>query len=206
MNSLEITTWETPCTENYPLTERGEASLEITYYEPGMYHMEGIKGYDYYWTDFDLPVICLKIDNEVWMVDDPLHWYAMGSYMEAAKPGHLLCAGLGLGLMLWHAVRMDKFLQITVVEQNEDVAELVWPLIPNDKRFNLIIGDYYNYAPAVAPDCILWDLAVGDMHDAQVKASIDRGIIITELMFPGVPGMVFGVRHKQHGFYIIGDG
>lgn len=206
MTTLNITTWETPCTKHYPLqVSNGSASLELDYYAPGLYRMEGIKGYDQYWTDQGIPVTCLLIEDKVWMVDDPLHWYAMGAYMEAAKPGHLLCAGLGLGLMLWHAKRMDKFTKITVVERNEDVAGLVWPLLPHDERFELVIDDYYDYHAASLPDCILWDLAVGESKDNQVRADIDRGIIMTQVLYPGVPGMVFGVRHKQNGFYVIGE-
>lgn len=80
-----------------------------------------------------------------WMVDDPPHWRAMEIYAEQSE-GDVLCAGLGLGLILHALAKNDKVSSITCVELNSDVIELMSPHINKlRKSVNIISEDFYDY-------------------------------------------------------------
>ena len=157
---LVIDEWSTPASQ-YPLKKVGTARISRFTYNPGFYRMEGIDGYMFFQVTMPIQITNLKIGRKVHMVDDPLHWYAMREYVQNASPGHLLCAGLGLGLMVWWALEREDITRLTVVEINPDVIALVSPLLPKDDRLEIVCADYYEYRPDSEPDCILWDLAVG---------------------------------------------
>jgi hypothetical protein len=176
--------------------------------EPGYYQMCGVRapggeGHDYYRAVKSLRVTNLTIGGEVWMVDDPLHWYGT---LEAAATyeGHVLCAGLGLGLIV-HALRANpKVTKITVVERSLDVIELVWPhLAPNGrpddgKLLTVWRGDWWEVRPGVLADLVgpvdgvFFDLLVGhgpDLVGEAIYATKDA-----RKRWPGVPCRVFGMN------------
>lgn len=204
--TLHLSEWRTPCT-SYPLAVRGKAEVRRCKYEKGLYPMERINGYEYYQVHDPIPVTELFIRNSCWMVDDPLHWRAMTWYLEEARAGQLLCAGLGLGLMLWLAHVMPKFERVTVIEASEDVLQLILPLLPEDDRFVFINGDFesvqlHNHLH-LTPDCILWDLASGSKPETLFQ--LTRGIAQTSSIYPDTPTMYFGLRSKTGSAYATLD-
>jgi len=193
-NVLEISEWAPP-TAGYPIATRGSAEIRHAKYSKGFYPMEGIDGYTYYHVTKRIAVTNLFIKNSVWMVDDPLHWHAMRWYIEQAQPGALLCAGLGLGLMLWHAAADSKFTSITVVERSADVIDLIAPHLPTDPRVKIVCADFYEYSAQQQPDTILWDLAVGQAKET--RPAFLRAAAHMTYAFPGVPVMYFGFRDAR---------
>lgn len=112
------------------------------------------------------------------MVDDPPHWWAMESHAEALK-GHVLCAGLGLGLMVHALNKCEHVDHITVIERSQDVIDLISPLVPHEK-LTIINEDFFQLSPdAIAPvDGVLFDLFVGNGHDFTAEAiGVTRGIL-----------------------------
>ena len=109
MRTKELAGWQTPAT-SYPRTQLGAARITDMKYR-GMYHAFGTRPlgkqerYDYYNVAGSIRVTGLKINGKTWMVDDPPHWW---SIQERASQyhGHVLCAGLGLGLIV-HALEAN---------------------------------------------------------------------------------------------------
>lgn len=202
---LELESWETPATR-YKRKKVGRARVVSTPYREGFYGMFGVRAadgqrYQHYEAVKPLKVTSLRIDRETVMVDDPPHWYACREY-AAGYHGHVLCAGLGLGLIV-HALKTNpKVTQITVVERNPDVIDLIWPhLAPTGRPeggplLTLWRGDWFDVQPAalaelVAPvDGIFFDLLVGESRElfgAAMYAVKDM-----RARWPGVPHQILG--------------
>ena len=163
---LTLTTWTTPASA-YPDHELGRARIKTTRYR-GTYECYGLRGHRLYEAR-NIKVKRLLIANRGWMVDDPPHWWAMEEHAQFYH-GHVLCAGLGLGLMVHTLSANPEVTRITVVEREKDVIDLVAPLVPQDK-LHVVHGDFWEYRGR-QPDGVLFDLFVGDgrqlQHDALV--------------------------------------
>lgn len=212
MKTLDVTDWRTPLTGHEARV--GRARLKKARYPRGVYRLEGTRvdgydGYEYYEAKRALQVTVLeRLDEndrwQEWMVDDPLHWYAMRQLVDALPPGRLVCAGLGLGLMLHHLqARRPDITWTKVYEIDPDVIELIYPTLPQTRTvpggranyYEIIEGDYYEWAEREAkayrpwPTTILWDLAVGGGEP--VQAAMRKAL---ETAPRGVPVYRFGVR------------
>lgn len=165
MNVLHITDWQTPATD-YPNVAVGCARLEFTRYAKGVYDCYGVGGYRFYECLRPIKVKTLKIRRKTWMVDDPAHAISMTEH-AACYQGHVVVAGLGLGLIV-HALqdnpRVDR---ITVVEIEQDVIDLVGPLLKLD-RLEIVHGDFRDWDGAA--DGIFYDLFVGNGHELRHDA------------------------------------
>ncbi len=177
-------------------------------YARGFYDMERTGGFEFYRVRrAPLPVVVLERHGSVggtdvgggwqeWMVDDPLHWYAMRERVEQVQPGRLLVAGLGLGIMLRHATRRNDLTDITVVELDPAVIDLIGVTLPADPRVTIVQGDYYAHiarlAPEDWPDAVLWDLAVGT--PTETREAFMRARIYHAVHLPGVPLHRFGLK------------
>ncbi len=196
--------WGTPYQGVRPQMICGKVRISRHQYR-GLYKMNGVLGYEYFHVPSPgIPVHALEICDDttnnqwkVWMVDDPLHWIAMGEYCKRITHGWVVCAGLGLGLMLHHLYRNRRIERITVIERNPLVIRLMKKFLPLDQRVELICQDFYEWLdqvrpfelgrapgqsfmpmaknnPPIQPDFILWDLGLGNGYDAEVK----RGFIV----------------------------
>lgn len=203
--------WRTPL-RDYAPRESGAARLVVKDQRKGYYPMEGALGFEYCRVRrAPLPVVVLeRRDSDgshalrgapagdgwaEWMVDDPLHWYAMREAVERLQPGRLLVAGLGLGIMLRHLVARRDISQIVVCELDPDVISLIKPTLPDDDRVEIIEADYYEHIASVEtepPDAILWDLAVGTRDQTRDQLAIAAAL--TRHFLPGVPLHRFGLR------------
>lgn len=141
MRVLKIKNWKTV---DYPEKRYKSASITKTVYKEGYYLMEGVDGYDLFQVLKPITVTELRINNNVVMVDDPLHWIGMQRLAEACK-GKVLIGGLGLGLILRHLKRNKNVSKIVVVEINKDVIELIKPLLPEDKRVSIYLGNVLDF-------------------------------------------------------------
>jgi hypothetical protein len=179
-NTPEIETiaqWQSPATA-YPRKRICSARIANAYYEAGVYPAHRTQGKDYFIASKRLRITVLKIDGKTWMVDDPPHWWAMIDH-AAAFEGHVLCAGLGLGLMVHALTNNPKVERITVVERSQDVIDLISPFVPPEK-LTIIHADWFEQNKATIPNVngVLFDLFVGNGHDF-----IGPGIsIATEIM------------------------
>jgi hypothetical protein len=187
--------WRSPASE-YPRAEVGRARIKTAFYTPGLYHAYGQRGYEYYEAMRRLYITTLQIDGETWMVDDPPHWWAMEDHARHYQ-GHVLCAGLGLGLIVHAMNRNPGIDRITVVERNPDVIDLVSPQLPGDK-LELVLGDFWDTSPASPHardvDGIFWDLFVWEgplptEHILGVRRRIEEA-------WPGVPTRLHGVNNE----------
>jgi hypothetical protein len=143
MKVLEIKSWKTKATD-YPASSFGSASITKTVYKKGLYLMEGVDGYELYHLKKPAVITELRINGEVVMVDDPLHWIGMQRLAEACK-SRVLIGGLGLGLILHHLASNENVSEVKVVEINSDIINLIKPLLPEDDRVEIVNDDVFKY-------------------------------------------------------------
>ena len=94
------------------------------------------------------------------MVDDYPHAQGMVEHAEHYH-GHVLCAGLGLGLIVHALHDRPEVERITVVEREPDVIALVKKYLPKGKT-RVIQDDWYSdRVGRIKPDGVFYDLLVG---------------------------------------------
>jgi len=155
---LTLDYWTTPAS-NYPRQRVGDAEIATHRCARGIYECYGVGGFALFEAIKPLSITNLKIRRRVWMVDDPPHWLAM---MEHARQyhGHVVCAGLGLGLIV-HALAQNRAVnKITVVEINPDVIRMVKPLVP---ECEVVQAHFWDWSGK--PDGVLYDLFTGKGRD-----------------------------------------
>lgn len=160
LNTASIDRWRTPASE-YPRRSLGRARVKTAWYRPGHYECYGVNGFDYWRPTRRAYVTALEIDGKTWMVDDPPHWWAMQDHARHLR-GRVLCAGLGLGLMVHALDAEEDVCEIVVVERDLDVVKLVVPQLPLGK-LRVVHGDFLETSPGKLGrvDSILFDLFVG---------------------------------------------
>lgn len=156
---IKISKWKTPATD-YPEKQVNSAKIVHGFYNYGLFHNYGVRGYKFFEVTKQIPVTSLEIREDkdkrvwwTWMVDDPPHWWSMQDYARNSI-GRVLVAGLGLGLItheLLENVTNSKVLSdvdsITVIERNKDVIDLISPLLSKaeDVKFQIINKDFYDF-------------------------------------------------------------
>lgn len=137
-------------------------------------------------------VLNLLVGNTIVMEDDPPHWSAMQEIVPLLPPGRLLVAGLGLGLICWPLLERPDIPAIDIVEIEQDVIDLVTPLLPPDPRRTVIHDNYYRLIrhPAHTYSAIYWDMANGSPWEAAEDHFVAR--VATGLAMPDVPLYRFG--------------
>lgn len=157
--TLIIDEWKTI---DYPKCDNNSAKIDIINYKKGIYLMENVKGYAFFEVENKIEVRVLKIKDKIVMVDDPLHWIGMKELAQHST-GKILVAGLGLGLIIHHLIKNKKVESIDVVEVNQDVINLVSPLLPKDKGIKIINGNFFKEPFRKREyDTIILDLWVGE--------------------------------------------
>lgn len=182
---LTLTSWRTPATD-YPDATIGKARIETVQYRRGHYQCYGLRGHQVYRIAKPIPIRGLTIEGKTWMVDDPPHWWAMEDHARFYH-GHVLVAGLGLGLICHTLAANPKVTRITVVEREKDVIELVAPCLP---AVEIEHGDFWDWN-GPQPDGVFLDLFVGNGHELlpdAIRAYVE--------MFQWFPGAIIRI----HGF------
>jgi hypothetical protein len=153
---LLLDKWETPAS-SYPLNFKNKVTLMRKTDGIGYYTMHGVNGYTYYRVANPIKMTGL-FDGKNWVFDAPPYWIAM---MKSAQymSGHVLVAGLSLGLMLYALAWNPKVKQITVYEDNKDLISVVLPhvLAPvkTSKKVKVIEKSFWEYEGNY--DCIFFD-------------------------------------------------
>tara|TARA_R100000988_G_scaffold88691_1_gene51751 strand:+ start:252 stop:800 length:549 start_codon:yes stop_codon:yes gene_type:complete len=78
--------------------------------------------------------------------------------------GDVLIGGLGLGMIHQALIDNPNVTSVTIIELEQDVADLVWEHCAKDDTFNLVIADFETWTPpagssfdTVWGDTWLWD-------------------------------------------------
>ena len=197
MNTIRLNDWETPAT-SYPRGSFGKAALKDWLWKGGdFYHAYGSsppgdgEQYDIIKVIKRLKITTLEIDGQTWMVDDPPHWWTIQRHAKDYE-GHVLVAGLGLGLIVHALSQNPKVTGITVVELEPDVISLVGPHVP---ACNIVRADWYEYEPDFKVGGVFYDLFVGDGR-ALVPMAIGEMVRLRS-RFPGVLHRILGFHNEM---------
>lgn len=189
-------TYRTPFTDVPDMT-CGTARLKKHRSAAGIYPMEGVRGYGYFQIKRPMWVTELQQRGRdgkwhTWMVDDPLHWYGTEQWAKALKPGSVLVAGLGLGLVLHHLHEL-KHAHVTVVDINPDVIEMIGGLgLPRPAVIQC--NDFYSVQHARGDefDNLYWDLAVGSPKET--RDDFMKAIVLAKAFMPTAQHIFFGLK------------
>lgn len=165
--TLKLREWQTPAT-NYEEREVGDFRLKLSKYSrSNVYPYWGMDGYLFFKCVKAIPVMLLqqKVNGKwkQWMVDDPPNYRAMQIYARAAE-GRVLCAGLGLGLMLHELAKNKKVTHITTVERSQEVIDLVWEYCPDGST--LVVDDFWEFVKRNEEQ---WDMILADLWVSRSK-------------------------------------
>lgn len=200
-----VSRWESPAT-HYPRRRVGRAAVETYTQAPGYYRFYGLadpagRRRELYRTTRALPLTQLTVDGETWMVDDPPHLTAVREFAHEYR-GHVLCAGLGLGLVAHALLDNPAVAAVTLVERDPDVAALVGPLVAGP-RVRVVVADWWGYDPAADPGFavpvggVFFDILRGDAGSPVVQAGALRGMVDMQDRFPGVTHRVLGFDNPR---------
>jgi len=185
--------------------------LKKVRYTRGLYRMENVYGYRYFYVEKPITVTILEYkEGKEWstlMVDDPMHWFGMRELSELVKPSKVLVAGLGMGLILHHLVKREDVRKIKVVEIDEELVKFIKPYLPDDKRIGIEIKDYYGYLHEHLLghrkredfNSVIIDLWVLGEEDTEMKRKhiaicMDATRKLTKACFPNAKILLWGVR------------
>ena len=88
----------------------------------------------------------LKVNGCLMMSDTSMEHSTNWDVVHEAR-GHVLIAGLGLGMILHPILAKKEVAHVTVIEKYADVISLVGPSVKHDK-LTIIEGDIYEWKPA----------------------------------------------------------
>jgi hypothetical protein len=90
----------------------------------------------------------LLVDGRIMMSDTLMERVTNEALIRRAS-GHVLLAGLGLGMVIWPLLAgRPRLHSLTVVEKSQDVIDLVAPHLPKDVRLTIIKGDIFDWLSA----------------------------------------------------------
>lgn len=88
----------------------------------------------------DITIRQLLHKNKLWMSDSPSETSAMRDLVKMAIPGHVLVAGLGMGLVATMLTEEKGVDQVTVVEIAPEVVKMISPYLPD--RVKVTTADF----------------------------------------------------------------
>ncbi len=74
----------------------------------------------------------LNAEDGVWMSDTPFEFETTKNAINNSK-GDVLECGIGIGMFVLYASKRDQVKSITIIEQEKDVIDLVYPVVKNKK-------------------------------------------------------------------------
>lgn len=157
---LDIDNWSTPASA-YADTQSGNYRLRRSECLTGLQGVIDIDNLIYSTDKTPITITHLEEyrDGEWydWMVDDPTNYIAMVKYGRESS-GHVLTAGLGLGLVAHELVKNDKVDSITIIERNEDVIRLTAKYLPQEVK--LVQGDFWEF---IESSDVIYDTIISDI-------------------------------------------
>jgi len=102
-------------------------------------------------------VLYRKFGNS-WLniMQDTEQEYGEHDWLTSRMSGHILIAGLGIGMIHIPLLASSDVTSVTVVEKEQDVIDLVWPYCEKDDRYTLVHDDIETWVP---PEGSYWDYA-----------------------------------------------
>ena len=91
--------------------------------------------------------------------------------------GNVLVGGLGIGLILLAIQDKEEVKQITVVEKNKEVIELVGSQLPLNPKVHIVHDDVFEYKPLFKYNTIcmdIWNYINSDVYQREMKPLISR--------------------------------
>lgn len=91
--------------------------------------------------------------------------------------GNVLIGGLGIGLILLAIQDKEEVKQITVVEKNKEVIELVGNQLPLNSKVCIVHDDVFEYKPLFKYNTIymdIWNYINSDVYQREMKPLISR--------------------------------
>lgn len=124
------------------------------------------------------PGIYVRLINrgECVMSDTPMEKDTNRDFVRNAH-GNVLIGGLGIGLIILAIQDKEDVKQITVVEKNREVIELVGKQLPLNSKVNIVNDDVFEYKPLIKYNTIymdIWNYINEDIYNKQMKPLINR--------------------------------
>lgn len=110
------------------------------------------------------------------MSDTPMEKETNRDFVRNAH-GNVLIGGLGIGLIILAIQDKEDVKQITVVEKNREVIELVGKQLPLNSKVNIVNDDVFQYKPLLKYNTIymdIWNYINEDVYNKQMKPLINR--------------------------------
>lgn len=114
--------------------------------------------------------------GEVVMSNTDMEKRANSSFVINAH-GNVLIGGLGIGLTLLAIQDKGEVKQITVVEKNKEVIELVGGQLPLNSKVHIVHDDVFEYKPLFKYNTIymdIWNYINSDVYQREMKPLISR--------------------------------
>nr|DAL67563.1 MAG TPA: Thermospermine synthase ACAULIS protein biosynthesis, tetraamine, thermospermine, spermidine [Bacteriophage sp.] len=114
--------------------------------------------------------------GECVMSDTPMEKETNRDFVRNAH-GNVLIGGLGIGLIILAIQDKEDVKQITVVEKNREVIELVGKQLPLNPKVNIVNDDVFEYKPLIKYNTIymdIWNYINEDVYNKQMKPLIKR--------------------------------
>lgn len=171
---LRLTGWNGPAGLPAKVSDNGRFRIARLRGAKGLYRAHNtIPGVRY----FDMPVHRFTALEEwrdgawqVWMTDEPLHWFSMRQLAQMSH-GRVLVGGLGLGMIVKHLRQQPQVGDVLVSERAPEVIELVWPHVQWKRGAHLVQGDFFEvYWGADQFDTVITDFWVGQWDDPELQA------------------------------------
>lgn len=131
-------------------------------------------------------IVCLGISpgeyvrlvsrRECVMSDTPMEKKTNEDFVRNAH-GNVLIGGLGIGLIILAIQDKEDVKQITVVEKNREVIELVGKQLPLNFKVNIVNDDVFEYKPLIKYNTIymdIWNYINEDVYNKQMKPLISK--------------------------------
>jgi spermidine synthase len=190
---LKVNDWRT---FDYEEKKYGTAKIEKAKYERGLYLMEGVGGYDFFYVTKPITINVLKVNGEEVMNDDPLHYHGMKLLADESK-GKVLTAGLGLGLYTIFLQSNPNVESVTIIELNNNVKQLVEPTIRKyiKKPTQIITDDIMNWKEKAKDfDTIMLDIWAINKPDQRVYEEMLTMFTLFKFENPNANVYIWGFR------------
>lgn len=114
--------------------------------------------------------------NDCVMSNTPMEKRTNSDFVLNAH-GNVLIGGLGIGLIILAIQDKEEVKQITVIEKNREVIELVGKQLPFNYKVNIVNDDVFEYKPLSKYNTIymdIWNYINEDVYKKQMKPLISR--------------------------------
>jgi len=143
----------TPMIDVLALGSEGKFTLDTVQLDAELAHLINLKGMYHRFDEKAAPgkYVRLLEGNLVWMSDAPRERYTNLEFIRRAH-GHVLVAGLGIGMVIPPLLAKDGVKNITVIEREPDVIKLVGSQVGSlrgkgTKYARILQGDIHDWRP-----------------------------------------------------------